>query len=175
MTMISSSKGPLTMTGDKDYYKDYYKENRAELLEQRRERYRRDAAYRKRAKERARLRYRRMKLRKKRSRPRSGPGVRVERGRSYYSVSAVADVIGRDRQAVYAYHKKGIIPDTGIWFGKRRFYSERQFSIIKRAFSQARVVSRLSRGDLEEIGEKINRLWSSGDPQARGDGPGDDS
>lgn len=114
-----------------DFHREYYEKNKMSILEKKRDRYQNDPAYREAVKARTRQRY---EAKVKREKPLDRMVIRAEEG-NYFSIGKVADAIGRKVGTVRAYHKRGIIPDTG-YSDKRgwRLYTREQLRIIASVF-----------------------------------------
>lgn len=146
--------------GDKEYHRDYYRDNRLALLAKRRKRYLTDAEYRGNVKSRARARYRRLHLK---ADPQDQRKV-SSGGGEYFTVSKVAEIVGLSSETIRSYHRKGIIPKSTMVreTGKHgwNLYSKSQILLLKRVFRKLRDPRDDSVQSLMDVTRILKRDWS---------------
>jgi len=135
-------------------YSDWYRENRARLSAARKRKYRENKEYRNGARKRARNYYIRNK---KVMRPKDRFRIRDADGKNYVTIGRVAKAIGRVVDVVRAYHRRGIIPSTGIvdtrgW----RLYTNVQLMLLIKAF---KMFDRKELKSLAEVGAYLHGNW----------------
>ncbi len=148
-----------------DYFRTYYEENREELSDKRRDRYQSDPEYRERAKEAARV-YR-AKKKAERDRliaegkiepaSRGGPRKPVEvqvngRPALAYTITTVANEVGRSVDALNNWAKSGIFPITPLRSaGGDRLYTTAMILVLKDAILKRGTVSAKDESFCEEV------------------------
>lgn len=135
-------------------FKQYYKEHRVELLRKKKERYAKDAKYKKDAKKRSRLRYLALRAKKPILDRKTIIGKRGER---YLTIGKLSIMINRGQDAIRRYHKRGVIPmpkhfDTRGW----RLYSVHEALVLQEAFVQ---LDRRLLSNLTEVARFIKSKW----------------
>lgn len=140
------------MSATRSYNKNYYLENREDLLADRRRRYQEDANYRMRVKQQARRRYRQKRTKKEEQ------AVVVEE--KLFPISVLAKAIKRKVETVRDYHKKGVIPnsyyrDSRGW----RMYTRDQILALVKIFSAFDNSDNLVIVSLSDVAKKIKGVW----------------
>lgn len=142
------------MSVDPTYNKDYYRENKEEILRKRREKYHSDQEYRRRVLDRAKKYHKKHRIR--RSFP---PGIYVSHGgEKYFRASFIARMLNKHIQTLYYYKRQGVLPATGYsTAGGRELYSKKQAKTLRRVF-RAHVAS----DSLKAVAERIKQEWEHG-------------
>lgn len=141
------------MSATKSYNKQYYRDNRADLLADRRRRYQEDAEYRGRVKQQARSHYHRRHTAKKES-----AVVAVER--KLFPISKLAKAINRKVETVRDYHKKGILQDSYYRDSRGwRMYTRDQILALSKIFSAFDNHNDPEIRTLVDVAEKVKEVW----------------
>jgi len=155
-----------------DYYRSYYEENKDRLSDKRRDRYQNDPEYRERAKEAARV----YRAKKKMERDkliaegkiepvnRSGPRKPVEvqingRPSLAYTITTVAQEVGRSVDALNNWAKSGIFPVTPLRSGGGdRLYTTAMILVLKDAIQKRGTISAKDESFRDEVLEGWREL-----------------
>lgn len=141
------------MSATKSYNKRYYRDNRAELLADRRRRYREDATYRGRIKQQARSHYHQRRNAKKES-----AVVAVER--KLFPISKLAKAVKRKVETVRDYHKKGILQDSYYRDSRGwRMYTRDQILALSQIFSAFDNPDNFEIVSLDDVAKKVKEVW----------------
>lgn len=140
------------LSATKSYNKKYYRDNRSELLADRRRRYQEDVEYRGRVKQQARLHYRRKHTTKEKQ------AVAVER--KLFPISKLAKAIKRKVETVRDYHKKGILQDSYYRDSRGwRMYTRDQILALVQIFSAFDNPGNFELTSLQDVAKKIKEVW----------------
>lgn len=141
------------MGATKSYSKQYYLDNREELLADRRRRYQEDVEYRGRVKQQARSHYHQRRNAKKESEV-----VAVER--ELFPISRLAKAISRKVETVRDYHKKGILQDSYYRDSRGwRMYTRDQILALVQIFSAFDNPDNLEIISLGDVQKKVTEVW----------------
>lgn len=132
-------------------YKDWYEDNKRELSERRKKRYRQDPEYRKKARDNAKRYYNK--------KTGGGPKSRTiftQKGERYFSIGELSKRIGKSIQTIREYHRFGVIPisfsDNRGW----RLYNESQVILMERIFRQ---FDEKKIKSLKQVSEILDKEW----------------
>lgn len=134
-------------------YKDWYEENREELLARRRATYRSNPEYREKRIEDAKERYRRTR----RHREIEDRRVIQREDEQFYSIGRLGEIIDRSIQTIREYHRNDVIPapthfDSRGW----RLYSISQVELLRRTFA---AFDRSEFSSLSEVARVLAEEW----------------
>ena len=134
-------------------YKQWYKENKAELSKKRKRRYRQDKDYRTDCRAKA-LKY--YKTHKRKTSPVDRFRIQNVAGDNYVTIGRVAKAIDRSVHTVRLYHAAGLIP-MPLFFDRRgwRLYTMSQLGVLRKTFEM------LDKGKIarEEARETLSENW----------------
>ncbi len=137
-------------------FKEWYAENKEDLLRKRRERYRKDKAYKAKQRAHARAYYDRVERV-------TEPKDRriIKSGRTMFlTIGQLSESMNRDIQTIRAYHRNRVLPEPTAFDGRGwRLYTKRQVALITKVFK------RFDEGKLKslaEVAEIIFDKWERG-------------
>ncbi len=135
------------MVGNKDgYYDEWYDENKNELLDKRRGKYASDPDYAQKCREAAKEYRRRKKsgeISPSKRKQRSTTVVVGGRSLNAWTISKLAEKVGRSVPTINHWSKHGLMPETPIKAaGGNRLYTDEMITVVKRAIQRRGEVSK---------------------------------
>lgn len=140
-----------------EYNREYYERNKKRIAERKKERYRRDSAYRKAIRKRTKESH--AALRKRRIETGYDRRVLADGTVKYFSIGKIGEIINRSSHTIRAYHKSGIIPDSGHYDSRGwRLYTKEQALILKKLFKK---FDKQEIPSLDTLGAELKKEWKN--------------